>query len=161
MPAGGARINSGPTPDPTSGRSEKRGLKVRYLPTKPRTLAPPKWPLPEGDSHERGLWKRLWTEYPQAHAWADEPWRWHDIALYVRYTIRCEEDESQAALASVMFRLRDEIGLGPAGLRANGWVISSDKAVAADEGDGKPPPQPEPEQKRTSARDRLKVNTDG
>ena len=157
---GGYRATAGRKADPTSGRSEAAGRKALHLPYEPRTARPPKWPLPESDSHERARWEQLWQTFPQAHAWIKEPWRWNDIALYVRITIRCEEDDSQAALAGVMFRLRDEIGIGPNGLRANGWVIDNPGAIAADEDEDKPK-QANGGSGNASAKSRLKAGTDG
>lgn len=136
MPRGGARSRSGPAPDPNSRRSDRRGLseRLRALPAEGYTGDPPPWPLPPKGTkkRERDIWKRIWT-YPQAVAWASEPWRWLTIAQYVRQTVKAEDPEAPASAMTAVLRLADTIGLSPAGLRENGWTIAASEMEEAAE----------------------------
>lgn len=78
------------------------------------------------EKRELELWKRLWR-YPQAAVWSVEKWRQDAVAHYVRMSVRVEGPGSKAADVNAMLRLRDEIGLTPVGMRANGWVIAPDE----------------------------------
>lgn len=99
MSKGGARIRSGPQPDPKSGRSEQRGYTLTALPAEGYTGPIPKFPLPapvlelslprgpvsgelldilkgERDeaqqritAREAEVWAELWRT-PQACAWS-------------------------------------------------------------------------------------------
>lgn len=148
MARGGARNRSGPPPDPHSLKSDKLGRKFTNLPADGYDGEPPAFPLPSPSQREQDLWGWAWTT-PQAAAWAREEWRWDAVALWVRYRVRMEQDEASAALANVVVRYADQIGLTPAGLKDNGWVVGGD---VADEG------KPEGAQPGSSqARTRLKV----
>jgi hypothetical protein len=97
---------------------------------------------------ERDLWAEVWT-YPQAKAWEREPWRWQPIAMWVRTAVVCESSEATAADKGAIHRFADQIGLTPAGLKENGWVIAHD--VVKDQREAKS------STKKSSARDRLTV----
>ena len=147
MTSGGSRLRSGPAPDPRSGRSEGRGLSFRELPARGRRGQAPKFPLSrpivywihededgkrvrEVDedatelrvARELELWKWAWRT-PQAVAWKEEPWRWYSVAMWVRTAVVCESPEATAADKNSLHRFADQIGLTPAGLSSNGWVI--------------------------------------
>src|SRR4051812_31232303 len=103
MAHGGARSRSGPAPDPTSERSERRGLVLTALPREGFTGKVPVFPLPvmrrfrwetedkrryqvfDAEStealreRELDVWAETWRT-PQACAWALESWRWQSIA---------------------------------------------------------------------------------
>ncbi len=130
---GGSRNRSGPQPDPNSIRSDKRGLSFRHLPPEGFYGPVPRWPLPELSDREDEVWQVLWRS-PQAAAWVDEPWRWHTIALYARWLVRLEARDASASLGNVVVRYADQIGMTPAGLRENGWVISAPDEPGADVG---------------------------
>ena len=132
MPRGGARNRSGPPADPNSLRSDKRKLSFRHLPLEGFGGEPPSWPLPELSDREDEVWRVVWRS-PQACAWAEEPWRWHTIALYVRWMVRMEDRDASAALGNVVVRYGDQIGMTPAGLRENGWVIGGRAEVEGEE----------------------------
>lgn len=127
MPRGGARNRSGPAPDPNSKRSDKRGVTNdhRVLSSAGYDGTPPKWPLPTGSARERSLWKKIW-KFPQAIAWADEPWRWLTIAHYVRWAVKSEAADASPSTMTQVLRLATDIGLSPAGLRENGWTIQAE-----------------------------------
>ena len=76
---------------------------------------------------ELELWKELWKT-PQAVAWEREPYRLPTIAKYCRVMASTEvEPDGSAALLSRERELRNECGLSPDGLKANGWAIAPDQ----------------------------------
>ena len=155
MARGGARNRSGPQADPSSARSERRGVSLTALPAAGYDGDVPVWPLPkrivwhewfedkkkvrENDEaateqvHERELelWEWAWRT-PQASAWAlpSESWRLHSIAMWVRTYVLCESSEATAADKGSLHRFADQIGLTPAGLKENGWAIAADEIGA-------------------------------
>ncbi|WP_181312478.1 hypothetical protein [Nocardioides campestrisoli] len=148
MPKGGARARSGPPPDETSGRSEQRGFSLTALPTEGHRGRAPAFPLPATKrsgpdgvnqaatkafrAREIAIWREVWKT-PQAAAWAQpgEAWRWPTVAEFCRIKAAVELDpDSNAALLSRLREYRNEIGLSPDGLRANGWKISTDDLAA-------------------------------
>ena len=150
MASGGARNRSGPQADPTSGRSERRGLSFDKLPAAGYDGPVPRFPLPERKVwdeyfvdkervreldegatdavHDRELemWEWAWST-PQAAAWAQlsESWRLPTVAMWVRTYVICEGDDATAADKSSLHRFADQIGMTPAGLRENGWTIAA------------------------------------
>lgn len=131
MARGGARNRSGPAPDPSSLKSAKTRT-FSALPAEGYTGKPPAFPLPKPSARERAVWAEAWTS-PQACAWADEPWRWRTIGMWVRWSVRMEDDDASAALGNVVVRFADQIGLTPAGLKENGWTIAAADVAAGDE----------------------------
>lgn len=147
MARGGARNRSGPSPDPTSGRSDARGVKFDALPLEGFQGEVPDFPLPSVEvlsetfidgaklkevdpgasgarnDREQELWEWAWTT-PQACAWALEPWRWQAVAMWVRVSALCESADATAADKGSLHRFADQIGLTPAGLKENGWAIA-------------------------------------
>ena len=151
MARGGARNRSGPQPDPLSGRSDARGIRLNALPSEGRQGPPPiAWPLSDPQvfiegiengrpvkqldavaSEERkaaevALWAQVWS-YPQAVAWEREPWRWNIVAMWVRTFLTASGPEAKAADKTALHRFGDQLGLTPAGLRENGWAIAADE----------------------------------
>lgn len=154
MGRGGARNRSGPPVDETSGRSDRRGLKLTALPSEGRKGKPPKFPLApvevwveymEGEGRDRhrvreldksatdarrdresDLWAWAWRT-PQACAWEREPWRWHAVAMWVRTSALCESADATAADKNSLHRFADQVGLTPAGLKENGWKVATDE----------------------------------
>lgn len=148
MTRGGPRNRSGPMADPTSARSDARGIRYDELPSEGREGEPPlSWPLGEPSVYietllngkpvkeldpgataerqeaEQDLWAEVWT-YPQACVWELERWRWNIVALWVRTFLVCAGPEAKAADKSSLHRFGDQLGLTPAGLRENGWAIA-------------------------------------
>lgn len=131
MARGGARARSGPAPDPRSGRSEARGLSFRMLDPAGYEGKAPSFPIPslvdeqgkvsKVSRRERQIWRGLWKT-PQAIAWVEQSWRWRMLAEYCRLTAMCELDPN-AAMIGQLHRYRDQLGLSPAGLKENGWLI--------------------------------------
>ncbi len=166
MTKGGARNRSGPGVDPNSGRSDRRGVKLTALPAEGHDGAVPEFPLKrvtvyyeyfedkkkirepdEAATEERwdrelALWEWAWST-PQACAWANERWRWHSVAMWVRTSALCESSDATAADKNSLHRFADQIGMTPAGLKENGWAIAVDevapkRAAVAEEPDDDP-----------------------
>lgn len=151
MGSGGHRMNSGPKPDPRSGRSDRRGLKFNQLPAEGWSGDVPEFPLPKMDrftketdgeggtvevfdakltkrtrEREIEVWNEAWRT-PQASMWSVDSWRWSTIAEYCRLKTVIEmKPDSNAALVGHLHRYRDQIGLSPVGLAGNGWEIVAD-----------------------------------
>ena len=178
MAKGGARNRSGPQADPTSLRSAARGVVLTALPSEGYRGQIPDFPLPQiarfYDEWEDGkkrrvfdqglteafrereleVWAEAWRT-PQACAWAGEAWRWPTVAEFCRLKVIVEQEpDANAALVAQLHRFRDQIGLTPAGLKENGWAISTDEVGAkAKEKQGA--------DRKPSARDRMKVVSGG
>ena len=129
MTSGGARNRSGPTVDPDSARSDRRGVVLTALPTS-FDGAVPDFPLPEPSERETSLWRETWR-LPQANAWAlpSESWRTRTVALWVRLSVRCEDPEAPAALLAQLHRFADQIGMTTAGLAEMGWRVATDEVA--------------------------------
>lgn len=128
MPPGGARNRSGPQPDPNSLRSAQRSQGMTALPSEGFKGEVPDFPLPEVSARESVVWETAWQS-PQACAWVTEPWRHRTIAMWVRWSVRMEETDSNASLGATTMRLADQIGMTPAGLKENGWKIVADEVA--------------------------------
>lgn len=174
MGRGGARNRSGPQPEVTSGRSDRRGFTLSALPSDGYRGEAPEFPLPpltvyweyfedkrkvrEVDEaatnarqeRELELWRWAWTT-PQACAWSLQPWRWQAVAMWVRTSALCESAESTAADKNSLHRFADQIGLTPAGLKENGWAIADEQTNTPGE----------PEEPVDDPRARLTVVTNG
>ena len=150
MASGGSRNRSGPQKDLNSLSSA--GVVLHALPADGFSGSAPDFPLPLMSERESEVWLGLWRT-PQAAAWVLEPWRWRIVAMYVRWSVRMEDSEANAALVSQVIRLGDQIGMTPAGLKENGWKIGPSEAVEKATGTaGKA---------RSSSRARLKVVGNG
>lgn len=132
MASGGARLRSGPPPDPNSARSERLGRMngQLVLPVHGYHGTPPEFPLEETINYRREvqLWQELWTT-PQAAAWATMPYMHRTVAMYVRYVVRAEDLDAPANVMTTALRMADTIGLTVSGLAALGWVIDNDDIV--------------------------------
>ena len=124
MGSGGARARSGPQPDLSSGRSDRRGLSVEVLPAAGFVGDVPEFPLPNATGRELELWDALWRT-PQAAGWAVQSWRWQEVGQFVRLSVRLEDPAAPAGLYAQYRGIRTELGLSPAGLRENGWQIAT------------------------------------
>jgi hypothetical protein len=133
MSRGGPRPGSGPAPDPTSARSDARGVSVTKLPARGYKGYIPKFPLPRRTDEastdriaerEVELWKQLWRT-PQAAAWHAEAWRQLSVAHYVRISVKVESGDGSASDIAQMRGLASDIGLSPQGMRFNGWAIDA------------------------------------
>lgn len=147
MPKGGARINSGPPPDPKSLRSSAQAAAGDWLtlPVGGHSGPAPIWPFPKGSTRERAIWAKLWRT-PQAAAWVKLGVWPNDVALFVRLSVDAEQGDLKAA--SEARQWNDRLGLNPDAMLRKRWRISTDEVEAK----RKPA-----EVKRTSSRSRLKV----
>jgi hypothetical protein len=127
MASGGARNRSGPAPDPNSGRSDARGLRLTALPASYDGPVP-EFPLPGLSVREAEVWAETWR-LPQANAWSlpSESWRVRTVAMWVRLSVRCEDPDASASLLGQLHRFADQVGLTTAGLAEMGWQVAADE----------------------------------
>lgn len=151
MARGGARNRSGPKPDETSERSDRRGYKLSALPAEYDGPVP-EFPLAKATDREVELWEQKWRG-PHGAAWSQpsESWRWWDVALWVRTAVRCEAPDAPAALISNLHRLGDRAGLSTAGLAEMGWKVAVDELADRRPEEDAPEPTAE-EDELTAAR---------
>lgn len=144
MARGGARNRSGPTADPSSGRSEARGYTLTALPAEGYDGLVPDFPLPLANERELEVWADAWST-PQACAWSlpSEAWRVRSVAMWVRLSVRCEDPEIPASVLGQLHRFADQIGMTTAGLAEMGWRVAVDE-VGAKRSDPKPAPESAP-----------------
>lgn len=128
MARGGARNRSGPQPDPKSLKSAQTRT-FSALPGEGFDGEAPEFPLPAASERELALWAEKWTT-PQAAAWAAEPWRHHAVAMWVRLFVASEAPDAAVGIHAQVIRYADQIGLTPAGLKENGWTISTSVEVS-------------------------------
>ncbi|MGB6246098.1 hypothetical protein [Gordonia sp. (in: high G+C Gram-positive bacteria)] len=149
---GGARNRSGPTASPTSARSDARDVRAKKLPVGgyDGDFPPLSQLLPDAVDREGAVWADLWRT-PQAGQWIKEEWRHRTVAMYVRWLVRAEDPEATAATITAAQRLADQIGMTPAGLRENGWLIVADDSTT----------HPEQQQKHEAAKSRGAARTNG
>jgi hypothetical protein len=167
----GGHGRSGPTKDPNALRRDRDNFTLRALPRAPYDGDVPAFPLPEPQmmetinsvegkpykqfsqeasderrEREAELWAWAWKQ-PQAHVWAQDAWRWLDVAMWVRTQAVCEAMEATAADKNSLHRFADKVGLSPVGLKENGWSIAAPDITA------KPA---EAAEKQVSAKTRLR-----
>ncbi len=166
MAKGGARNRSGPTANPDSGRSDRRGYSLTALPAEGYAGPVPDFPLPRrfpADSelsepiHQRELelWAWAWRT-PQACAWSmpSESWRALTVAMWVRTFVICEGSEAKAADKASLHRFADQIGMTTAGLAEMGWKVAVDET-------GKKRAEKAKAAPRKSSRSKLRVVAGG
>ena len=160
MPKGGARVNSGPPPDPNALRRDRQVDRDGWttLPAAGFDGPVPEWPLGAmaklGElaelfaGQELKHWERLWRT-PQAAAWARLGWT-HDVALYARWLALAEAGDMKAA--SEARQWSDRLGLNPAAMLRNRWKVADDELAQR-----RAPRTPSAGQpsRRASARERL------
>lgn len=138
-----------PRIDPYSARSDARGIMLERLPAEGYKGRLPRWPKPvarDEDGAEtllskraRAVWRDAWRT-PQATKWIEEPWRFEVIAEYCVVVASVEQDTSRsAALIGQLHRYRDQLGLTPAGLKDNGWMIAHGEPAGGEGGKGRVP----------------------
>lgn len=157
MPSGGARSRSGPPPDPTALRRDRKTDKAGWLvlPAEGRTGPTPAWPLADGTKREAEVWEALWV-LPQAVEW-ERASQWFEVGLHVRSLVAAESAKATAADRTLVRQQQEALGLSQPGLARNRWRLGDEPTAAA-----APPPTPTPKKaaprrQTTSARDRLRV----
>src|SRR5690606_13562396 len=130
MPSGGARVRSGPPPDPNALRRDRKSDgEWTILPAEGRAGDPPTWPLRGQSEREAELWALMWSK-PQAVMW-ERLGQEIEVALYVRNLTIVERPGSPVNLGTLLRQQADALGLTVPGMRANRWRISSGQTAAA------------------------------
>lgn len=152
MPRGGARVVSGPPPDPNALRRDRPGDKAGWttLPVEGRPGKAPVWPLTEQTDREIELWVDLWSR-PQAVMW-ERLGQEYEVAMCARMLARAEAPKSSVELLKTVKQFFDSLGLSTAGMLRNRWRLSEGGAPAAA---SSTPARKVPARK--SSRSRLKV----
>lgn len=151
MTSGGARTRSGPPPDPTAlRRDRKNDAEWTTLPSEGRKGDPPAWPLEGVSAREVELWAVFWAR-PQAKQW-EVLGQDFEVALYVRNLAQAEQPGAPVNLSTLVRQQGDALGLTIPGLRTNRWKIAGDQ-VAARRAEKAATDQPA----RSPSRDRFKV----
>lgn len=149
MASGGARATSGPPPDPTALRRNRKSDAAGWqtLPAEGRLGPPPDWPLIDVQPREWDLWRNLWTR-PQAVMW--EQLGLHlEVALLVRTLVEAELPGARTEVSKLARQYLESLGLTTPGMLRNRWRIGPVEAPAED--------QEQPKRTRQRSRDRLKV----
>ncbi|WP_344014177.1 hypothetical protein, partial [Nocardiopsis exhalans] len=138
MASGGARVNSGPPPDPNALRRNRKEDKSGWstLPSEGRTGPTPAWPLIEAEPREWDLWCDLWTK-PQAVMW-ERLGLHYEVALFVRTLAEAEHPTPRSDAAKLTKQYMESLGLtGPGMLRLR-WKIGPVEQEAAPAGEAAP-----------------------
>lgn len=143
---GGARVRSGPAPDPNALRRDRDEGEWTVLPASGRPDPAPSWPLPTSSDRELELWTDLWSR-PQAIVW-ERQMQVLEVALYVRRLAEAEVPGSSVSLSTLVRQMADSLGLTTPGIRSNKWRI---------ERTNEQPAEGEAAAVRSSVRDRLTV----
>ena len=126
MPAGGARRNSGPAPDPNALRRDRKDdAEWITLPREGFTGEIPRFPLADAAGVETDLWTVLWRK-PQGVMWSKLGLE-YEVAAYVRAFLESVEAEASAGLKTAVLRMSAEIGLSLPGMHQWRWKFSSDE----------------------------------
>ena len=123
MPSGGARLRSGPAPDPNALRRDRDGKDWIKLPAEGRKGDTPAWPeeIPDPSVRELAHWTRLW-KMPQALIWEAD--RVHDnVALYVRTFAECAETDGSVGRRTLLRQMGDALLLSIPALHAARYTI--------------------------------------
>lgn len=130
MPAGsgGARVRSGPPPDPNAlRRDRKTDAGWVTLPAEGRAGDPPAWPLTAVTAREKHWWAHLW-KMPQAVQW-ERDGQALEVALYVRRLCEAEKRNAPVSLATLVRQLADNLGLTIPGMARLRWRIARDEVT--------------------------------
>ena len=157
MTRGGARVVSGPAPDPMALRRNRPSDKAGWtlLPADGRDGEPPEWPLTDPTDRELRLWDELW-ERPQAVMW-DELGQHLEVALFVRCLAEAERPDAKVDVRKLARQYLDSLGLSVQGMLRNRWKISPGTQTAAAAVVLEDAEPSTPALRRKSARDRMKV----
>jgi hypothetical protein len=151
MPSGGARVHSGPPPDPNALRRDRPGDKAGWttLPVEGRPGKAPVWPLTEQTDREIELWVDLWSR-PQAVMW-ERLGQEYEVAMCARMLARAEAPKSSVELLKTVKQFFDSLGLSTAGMLRNRWRLSESAGPTTTASPARKVPA------RKSSRSRLKV----
>lgn len=138
MPSGGARVRSGPPPDPQALRRDRDPSTWTRLPSV-RTEPAPAWPLARPTKRELVIWTREWTR-PQAVMWEAYGW-FVQVAMYVRHLKAAEDPKAPAAARALLLRQEDTLGISIGGLLRNRWIIAADDLLVPEEPEARKAPR--------------------
>ena len=147
MTSGGARSRSGPAPDPSSGRSERRDWKD--LPASGREGEAPEWPLTDATLREQVLWERWWRK-PEAVIWEKDGSADY-VALTVRMFAEAEVEKASAENRKTVRMMMADLYLTRDAKDRAGFRVVSDEVAA----------KREEKATRPTSRDRMKVVKSG
>lgn len=124
MPKGGARVVSGPPPDPNALRRNRPSDQAGWttLPAEGRQGGPPVWPLVGLSDREDELWADLWSR-PQAVAW-EAMGQGYEVALFVRTLAQAEQPDAKVDLQRIVRAYLDSLGLSVQGMLRNRWKVA-------------------------------------
>jgi hypothetical protein len=136
MPRGGARVNSGPPPDPTSARSAKRFGDWTLLPAEGYQGDIPEYPFAASEfgeasptiNQEQEFWATLWRK-PQAVMWI-KLHKIDQVAMYCRRYCLAAVPDAPAGAVTAVLRLEDDLGLSMAAMAKYHWTIAEDEMAA-------------------------------
>src|SRR5690554_2627257 len=148
MVSGGARLRSGPAPDPNALRRDREVGQWVTLPAEGRTGPTPEWPLTDPTARELELWQQLWRK-PQALLW-ERNGQHHEVAMYCRRFAAAEVPDAPVALGTLVRQMMDSLLLTLPAMRSARVRIAEGKAQEQESGAA-------PRRKRTSSRTRLTV----
>lgn len=135
MPSGGARVRSGPPPDPDALRRDRETDQStwRALPDTPVEAPPPEWPLTKARGgaakREAQIWAEQWRR-PQAVVWREMGVE-VQVALYVRTLRRAEAPDASAELTRLSRQFMDDLGISMDGMLRKRWRIGALPTAAA------------------------------
>lgn len=177
MVSGGSRARSGPAPDPSALRRDRKDdADWVTLPVEGFTGDVPPFPLeriavydvyyedkrrvrefdPDAtealSQREVDLWEKLWRK-PQATMWAKLGLEF-EVAAYVRAFIESTGPDSNAGLKTAALRMAAEIGLSLPGMHSLRWKFGADELAAKRQAQA-------PARKGPSAKERLAALQNG
>lgn len=126
MPSGGARLRSGPAPDPGSFRSAAKDWVT--LPVEGFAGVVPVFPLSDPLIVELDLWAELWRK-PQAVMW-DKLGMKFQLAAYTRAFLESVEPGAVSGLKTAVLRMEGELGISLPGMTSFHWKFSEDEVAA-------------------------------
>lgn len=127
--SGGARVRSGPAPDPNALRRDRKDDAAWVtLPVEGFTGDVPEFPLDGALAAELELWSMLWRK-PQAVMWARLGLEF-EVAAYVRAFLESVESKASAGLKTAVLRMAAEIGLSLPGMHSLRWKFAEDEVAA-------------------------------
>lgn len=148
MPSGGTRAGAGRPPDPNALRRDRKDDATwLVLPSEPRTVPAPAWPLAVCTDRDREVWDSLWRK-PIAAVWARDQ-QFEQVAMYVRTFVEAEAVDASPARRTLLRQLAGELLLTiPAMLSARVRIATDEVAERRAKAD-----EPKPK----TSRERVKV----
>jgi len=151
VPSGGARLRSGPAPDPAALRRSRESGQWVTLPAEGRVGPTPEWPLTNPTERELEVWADLWRK-PQAILW-EVNGQHYEVALFVRRMVESERPRSPVVLGTLVRQMMDSLLLTIPAMRAARVRIGDGGSGVSDVESAAGPVT----RRRSSARARLRV----